>query len=637
MNLFFQDSDPTDTITPCNVGVAGLEETLGQTIYKISHEIFSICSNGIDEHANTMLLFELLSHLRWDAKVVLALSALTSTYGELLLVLQQLPHSPLAALVAALKQLPRNLTALKIQFKALNLLINTMVELAKTIVRFEGLPLQLVLLDHQAIAATKSKICIATYWILRSSLSCFSLLADLRTVKDEQVHSNRTAIASWALFSLVYKLSGLYHELREQVDVCCQQIETRFPEELLNVFKLNHLDNQEVLQMLFALRDNLPLKNYSKEMQCGILELKGKEVMFLISKPEIFSMEKVFFLMQQTYDHPHRKNLQGSYVILWVPIATSDVWSHADEITFQFWSNSFPWFSIRQPRLLNSDVVQFIRREWNYNEEPIMVILNSDGVITNLNALDMVWIWGAKAFPFSTSKERELWENQKWSLQFITDGIDPLLSHWVEEGEKYICIYGSDDIDWIRNFNSRMDKIKRTGVQLEVIYVGWRNPTENIIDAIRQENSSVVFLSFTKMQLFWLRMDSIRNSVMRLGIDSNVKGEVMGLLDAVENRKQWGVIGKGSSSPEIITLHDRKLQECFDLFSEWGESVGKLGLLGAIRTAMESPLPSKPCYHSVTLPYQKEVSQETVFCSQCRRPMEKYVVYKCDVTDSTVE
>ncbi|XP_019176078.1 PREDICTED: protein SIEVE ELEMENT OCCLUSION C [Ipomoea nil] len=428
-HIMSKDSDPTDSITPCNVGVAGLEETLGQTIYKISHEIFSICSNGIDEHAKTMLLFELLSHLRWDAKVVLALSALTSTYGELSLVLQQLPHSPLAALLAALKQLPRSLTALNMQFKALNLLINTMVELAKTVVRFEGLPLQLVLLDHKAIAATKSKICIATYWILRSSLSCFALLADLRTIKDEQVHSNRTAIASWALFSLVYKLSGLYHELREQVDVCCQQIETRFPEELLNVFKLNHLDNQEVLQMLFALRDNLPLKNYSKEM-CGILELKGKEVMFLISKPEIFSMEKVFFLMQQTYDHPHRKSLQGSYVILWVPIATSDVWSHADEITFQFWSNSFPWFSIRQPRLLNSDVVQFIRREWNYNEEPIMVILNTDGVITNSNALDMVWIWGAKAFPFSTSKEKELWEHQKWSLQFITDGIDPLLSQW---------------------------------------------------------------------------------------------------------------------------------------------------------------------------------------------------------------
>lgn len=237
---------------------------------------------------------------------------------------------------------------------------------------------------------------------------------------------------------------------------------------------------------------------------------------------------------------------------------------------------------------------------------------------------------GKVLLPFSITTSIE-------SNRFCTSAYGCWSLHQVEEG-KYICIYGSDDIDWIRNFNSRMNEIKCTGIQLEVVYVGWRNPTEtaeNIIDAICQEESSG-FLSFTKMQLFWLRLDSMRNSVMRLGIDNNVKDEVLGFLDAVENQKQWGMIGKGSST-EIITLHGRKLQDCFDLFPEWAESVGKFGLLGAIRAAMEHPLPSKPCYHSVTLPYQKELSKETVFCTQCRRPMEKFVVYKCDVTDSTVE
>lgn len=59
-----------------------------------------------------------------------------------------------------------------------------------------------------------------------------------------------------------------------------------------------------------------------------------------------------------------------------------------------------------------------------------MVVLDSQGRITNTNAIDMVFIWGAKAFPFSTSREKELWEEQNWIVQLMLDGVDPLLN-WV--------------------------------------------------------------------------------------------------------------------------------------------------------------------------------------------------------------
>lgn len=154
-------------------------------------------------------------------------------------------------------------------------------------------------------------------------------------------------------------------------------------------------------------------------------------VILLISKPELFPAEKIFYLVQRMHDHPLHKKIGESYTILWVPIPSSHTWSLTDEMNFGFLSDSLPWFSIRSPWSLHSAVVNFIRQEWSYKDEPVMVVLSTDGAVTNLNAIDMVWLWGAKAFPFSTSREKELWEQENRILQLLIDGIDPLLTNLV--------------------------------------------------------------------------------------------------------------------------------------------------------------------------------------------------------------
>lgn len=62
-----------------------------------------------------------------------------------------------------------------------------------------------------------------------------------------------------------------------------------------------------------------------------------------------------------------------------------------------------------------------------------MVVMDADGAITNLNAIDMLRIWGVKAYPFSSSREEELWETENWGLHLIVDGIDQLLTYWVRD------------------------------------------------------------------------------------------------------------------------------------------------------------------------------------------------------------
>ncbi|PHU02909.1 hypothetical protein BC332_28160 [Capsicum chinense] len=539
-----------------NIEVFGLEEKLGYTIKKISHEIFCKCNEDGNLHEETMMLFETLGPFRWDAKVVLTLAAVVSIYGEFWLIMQLVHCNSLAALTAALKQMPRELNMLTLQCRALNLLLDTMIEAANLVLDFEGLPLQQELLDDEAIVVTKSKMYITVYWILRSSISCASQIADFRTMKDNQY---------------------------------------------------------------------------------GIQELKNKVVLLLISKPELFSVEEIFYLVRQMHDHPLHKKIGGSYAILWVPIPSSHTWSLTDELNFQFLSNSLPWFSIRRPWSLHSAVVNFIRQEWIYKNEPVMVVLSTDGVVTNLNATDMVWLWGAKAFPFSASREKELWEQENRILQLLIHGIDPLLTNWVEEG-KHFCIYGSDNISWIREFNGSLKKIKSNGIQFEAIYVGYRNPSkdvENVLDISIEENLSIS-LSTTKMKWFWLRLESIKSSVAIVEQAAHYNKSlqhVLRLLDACETSNDWMIIGEGSST-DVVILKGREVQECLNLVPELAGNVTKLGLFDAMTCAMGPPLPVKPCYHNEILPSDEGLTEETVFCSRCKRPVEKFVVYQCNVTES---
>lgn len=206
----------------------------------------------------------------------------------------------------------------------------------------------------------------------------------------------------------------------------------------------------------------------------------------------------------------------------------------------------------------------------------------------------------------------------------------------VEEGRS-LCIYGSDDLDWIREFNSRMKEIKAAGLHLEVVYIGRKNPRESV-----RNNMSIVDkvnfydpLDFTKINFFWLRLESMKRSILRVGgtIDTNsILKVVMWLLEMDENYKDWVLIGK-ENLEDVIKLQGVLVMEFFDLFPVWGENVGKLGLVDAIKTALEPHLLGAPCDHSTVVPYAEGLVEESVVCPKCKRLIEKFVMYKCDATE----
>ncbi|XWS69116.1 hypothetical protein CRYUN_Cryun04dG0151700 [Craigia yunnanensis] len=612
-----------------NIEVIGSQEPLVHTIYKIAHEMLCKCPGKGDLHTRTMVLFDFLGNYRWDAKVALALAAFATSYGEFCLIMQLRPHIPLAVSIANFKQLPSNRSMLKPQLKALRLLFKTMVDFTKCIIEFEDLPIIHVGQDIENLAAMKSEIYVTAYWIIRSTLACSSQITNLTAMKPEQIYSN-IIIAAWELLSLDYKLSSIYSHFRQLVDAFRQQTEAKLHQKLLNNFKEPHVDNEDVLQMLFALKDDMPLMDCSTQEKLGVSELKSKVVLLLVSKPDLLPLEQLLFLVHQTYDHPHRKKVEGSYAIIWVPISFSETWTDTEEKWFNFLSNSMPCYSVRQPWSLYPAVINFMKQEWNYGGEAIMVVLDSEKTITNLNALDMVFIWGSEAYPFSLSRENELWDGEQWTMQLITNEIHPILTQWVEEGRN-ICIYGSENLDWIREFSANIKEIKDAGVQLEMIYVGKNNPDEHvkhILITIRRELHGSL-LCFTKVQLFWLRLESMRRSKSRLGNTAStdhILAEVLALLYNNDDNG-WAVFGKGMST-DIVRVQGGEIIQCLNLFQQWGENVAQLEFIGALRTALEPPLVDGPCNHTEVIPYSDGLIEGSIVCQKCKRIMKKFIIYE---------
>ncbi|KAK9675504.1 hypothetical protein RND81_11G011100 [Saponaria officinalis] len=614
----------------------------------ISNEIISKCIRRESSHAITLDVLSILGSYTWDEKLLLTLSAFVTHYGQFWVVMQSKGRNFLAASIALLKQFPSSVEALKPVFTALAKLVNTMLEVIKTVTRFEALPIADVELQADAVTNSKKLIYLAAYWVVRSITQCFSLVVNLRAPaddKDVQVHcfpfrdQYSVSSAIWELTSLKSKISSISIQLREQVDVCQTQTEKEMHKKITNLFHKTHLDNQEVLRILFALKDGFPLKQSGEQAQVSISELKNKVVILLISKPELLPIEELLLLVQQTHDHPYHSDVDGSYAILWIPISDSEKWSKNEITIFEILSNSLPWYSIRQPWLLSSTTIKYVKQEWEFNDKAIMVVLDSLGKIINVNAADMLWTWGVKAFPFSTSREKELWEAETWSLRLLLDNIDPLMTTWVED-RKTICIYGSSKIDWIREFSAKVRDIQSLFPELESVYVGNKGENQiqsNIISVIEKEKLSKC-LSLTKMRLFWHRLESMKRSKLSLGYTTDtdhILKEIEALLTMSEysDNDEWIVVGKGCST-NMVMLHGDEWVKFMGQFSSWKYKLSKIGLVNAIRLSLE-PQAAEPCAHPKIMKYNEGMMEETLVCEKCKHLIKKLVIYDAmEVTDT---
>ncbi|KAJ6676377.1 PROTEIN SIEVE ELEMENT OCCLUSION A [Salix viminalis] len=547
------------------INFVSMIDALTYTIDRISCEIAYKALSGTDAHATTLSIFNMLTSYSWDAKLVLTLAAFALNYGEFWLLAQIYSSNQLAKSMAILRQLPNIMEhsgSLKPRFKAINNLIKVMMDVARCVVEFKDLPSSYISNEVTALSTAIAHIPTAVYWTIRSVVACAAQITGLTTMGHEFSVSTTEA---WELSTLAHKLNNVLEHLRKQLATCYQHIglfmKRRSIETfqiLINLFEMIHIDNMKVLKALIYPKDDIqPLIDGSSKKRVHLDVLRRKNVLLLISGPDISNDE--FSILEQIYNESwqHGARLDSQYKVVWIPVVDHSVpWSKPRNDRFESIQSAMPW------------------------NRPILVVLDPQGKVVCPNALHMMWIWGSNAFPFTSSREESLWREETWRLELLVDGIDPVILNWIKEG-KYIFLYGGDNIEWVRKFTKNARAVAQAAhVPLEMVYVGKsskRDKIQRVMDIIVAEKLSYMWPDLTMIWFFWTRLESMLYSKIQLGkLDDHdpMMQEIMKLL-SYDREGGWAVLSNGSNV--VVSGHSTTVLPALIEYDLWKDQVPDKG------------------------------------------------------------
>ncbi|KAK4762508.1 hypothetical protein SAY86_008276 [Trapa natans] len=617
--------------------ISDMLEYLSYTINKVACEMSCKCMSGGDAHATAVNIFHILSNYNWNAKAVLALAALAVNYGEFWLVIQLYPANTLAKGIAALKQLPEILEradALKPKFDALTSLVGAIVKLTKCIIEFSELPSQYISPDTPELAAGIAHIPMATYWIIRSIIACNSQIIGLIGMGPEYMASREEA---WELSSLAHKINSIYGHLTKQLTMCHQLIkekqEIEAYQKLVRLFDMPHIDNIKILQaLIYGKDDQAPLIDCSTKKRVGLDVLRRRIVLLLISEIDI-PVEELAILDQmyaESRQHPTRPESQ--YEIVWIPVVDQTVpWTAQTQKQFEETQGMMMWHSVYHPSLIDRAVNKYIKEVWKFNKKAMLVVMDPQGKVVNYNATHMMWIWGSLAYPFTSAREEALWKGESWRIELLADSIDPKLFDWLSQ-EKHICLYGGEDLEWIRKFTTTVRAVANTlGIKLEMLYVGKSNPKEKVRKstvAITSENLSDT-LDLNLIWFFWVRLGSMWHSKLQMGKSMEndpIMQEIMTMLSYDSSDHGWAVISRGSAEIARATLEN--IVPALSEYNLWNDKAKEKGLVPALRDRIQDTQTPHHCSRLI-LPGTSSRIPERVVCAECGRAMEKFIMYRC--------
>ncbi|XP_050131106.1 protein SIEVE ELEMENT OCCLUSION B-like isoform X2 [Malus sylvestris] len=614
----------------------------------ISCEIFCKWLSGEDANKTTMDILDIVQHYDWDEKVVLALGAFAVKDGEYWLVAHFYTTNPLAKAVGQLKQVQEILehagTSLKPKFDAYNNLVRAVLNVTKCIVQLHDLHHDPIMTTEAESAATTALIPTAVYWTIRSIVVAATQLLGITGMGPEHVTE------AWELSSLAHKLENIHGHLKENLNRLLDIIKTKKEEqelcEIAYIVESPHIDNTKPLRVVFDNDDKPALYDCYSKKRVDIDVLKRKVVILFLSDMDVIH-ENEYMIVQQMYleKRQNATRPESQYEVVWIPIV--DTWTDAKYQQFEELRRSMEWYTVFHPSVVAKTVIRYMRKQdkWNYDKKPLLVVMDPQGKIVHTNAVHMMCVWGSIAFPFTSQRERLLWEEETWRIELLADAIDQNLITWITEG-KYICLYGGEDIDWIRNFTKSAKNVAReAGIQLELLYVGKRNPKEkvvrNIMNVIQAEKLSHT-LEWNLIWFFWMRLESMwqskghqmQSEAIRSGRlrTDNMKNDpvmqgIISMLSFGSSDRGWAVIGAGSS--EMSKANGEHMHRSLSEYSLWNKRAAETGFVRALNEHLTGVYKEAPHHCTSLILPATGLMPETVACAECGRLMERFTMFRC--------
>ncbi|KAL1534740.1 hypothetical protein AAHA92_30884 [Salvia divinorum] len=617
-------------------------DALPYLLHKISCVLTCKCSGG-DSHASAMEILKLLSTYTWEAKIVIVLASYVVDYAQFSLVTKLYTTNPLAKLIAILKQIPENFddisVVIKNKFETIISLVKVSIEVTRLITTFSNLPSKYISNDAEPMVVALSHIPIAVYWITRVIVACASQIIEILGISE--VISSYTE--TWDLPSLEQKMMSIQITFQTQIDLCYTYIEEKKQAEYVQTIRdmfgqttTVHIDNQIILQIIISVTDgSLPLiSGLDGTTMVGVEVLKGKTVLLFISDLNISHDE--IFILTQIYQ-ASRKLSELQYEIVWLPIVDC-VEDEEFEIKFAGLRKKMPWYTLRQPGLLEAAVVKYVKEEWHYSKKTIVVALDPNGKVSSPNAYHMLWTWGNAAYPFTQTRELEIWSSQEWSLKLLINDIDQTISKWIKE-DRVICLYGGESYEWIQEFVTTTKELANVaGIKLEMVYVG-KNTTNERIKRLTEilAGRSLIWENPAFTWYFWTRIQSMMYSKIHHGAKvattkeagDYVLVEVLNMLTLGGSDHGWAMIsqGAGAGPGKIARAKGDVMVKALGEFKTWSVEVKQKGFVVALNGYLAGRHTKEHC-NRLILPGIDDIP-EMVVCTECHRPMEKYIMYRC--------
>lgn len=199
---------------------------------------------------------------------------------------------------------------------------------------------------------------------------------------------------------------------------------------------------------------------------------------------------------------------------------------------------------------------------------------------------------------------------------------------------KIICLYGGEDIEWIRKFTAAAKAVaKVANISLELVYVGKNNTKERVrknTAIITAEQLSHYWPDLTHIWFFWTRIESMLYSKLQHGktVENDpVMQEVMTMLSFDGSDQGWALVCRGSGDEMARAKGDLVLTSMLE-FDKWKEDAEQNGFVPALKDYLQRLHTPQHC-NRLILPGINGGIPEKVVCAECGRPMEKYLMYRC--------
>ncbi|XP_050373630.1 protein SIEVE ELEMENT OCCLUSION B-like [Argentina anserina] len=588
----------------------------------------------------------------WQEKVVLVLGTFAVKNGELWLVAQLYTTYALAREIGKLEQLPELLegpaTNSKSKFEAYNNLVQAVLKVTKLIIR-----LQEIRRDPDSNAELESTtnstdfhIATAVYWTIWSLVVAASHFVGITCMGLDY------KMEAWGLSFAIQKLETIQGDLEESINSLYDAIKRKKDDKdlaaIAYILENPHLDNIKPLKVLFF-KDQPALYDCYRKRRVSIGLLKGKIVILFLTDLDILH-EKEYMIVQQMYMEKHHEPTkpENQYEVVWIPIL--DTWTAAKYERFETIRNAMEWYSVYLPSVVSPTVIRYIRKEdkWNFVKKPLLVVMDPQGNIVHNNAVHMICVFGSIAFPFNKSREDLLWEKETWRMELVADPIDDNILSWITE-RKHLCLYGGEDINWIRNFTRVAKNVAwEAGIGLELLYVGKNKAKErlvkNIMRIIQDENLSHT-IEWHLISFFWTRLESmwqskghqlqnkLKSSQLRstdsvaMKKDDAVMQGIISMLSFGSSDHGWAVIG--ACSAEMSKANGEHMLRSLREFNAWKTRHIEIGFTPALNEYLAGVSKQAPHHCSnLTLPVTG-LMPETVACAECGRIMERFNMFLC--------